>query len=186
MTAVRLILLLCGLFQLAPAGMAEMLTPPDKAARFLFPEASEIKKESLLLTAGEKAEASKIAKAQIHDGVFTFYRAKKGDEELGFGGIFTSTVRTKNQTSMVGLDPNGKVLGIEVIAYYEPPEYLPQKKWLELFKGKKRDESLRLGQDIPIVTGATMTTEAMTEAVRIVRAVWEVKLKKSDDDKEKP
>lgn len=87
---------------------------------------------------------------------------------------------------MVGLDPNGKVLGIEVIAYYEPPEYLPQKKWLELFKGKKRDESLRLGQDIPIVTGATMTTEAMTEAVRIVRAVWEVKLKKSDDDKEKP
>jgi len=162
---------------LTVASHAEMLTPPDQAAKLLFPKATSVNKESVLLTADEKSQVSKRARASVKDSVFTFYRAQADGKDLGFGGIITSMVRTKDQTSMVGIDPEGKILGIEVIAYYEPPEYLPNKKWLELFKGKLPSADLKAGRDLPIVTGATLTTETMAEAARVIRAVWEVKFK---------
>ena len=86
---------------------------------------------------------------------------------------------------MIALDRRGKLLGIEVIAFYEPPEYKPHKKWLGLFSGKTANQDVLAGKDIPIVTGATLTTEAITKAVRIVRALWALRYKK-DTEKGKP
>ncbi|MCC7403162.1 MAG: hypothetical protein IT288_02085 [Bdellovibrionales bacterium] len=86
---------------LTVASHAEMLTPPDQAAKLLFPKATSVNKESVLLTADEKSQVSKRARASVKDSVFTFYRAQADGKDLGFGGIITSMVRTKDQTSMV-------------------------------------------------------------------------------------
>jgi hypothetical protein len=37
---------------------------------------------------------------------------------------------------------------------------------------------LKSGQDIPIITGSTLTTERLAQAARIIRGIWQVKFQK--------
>jgi Na+-translocating ferredoxin:NAD+ oxidoreductase RnfG subunit len=53
-----------------------------------------------------------------------------------------------------------------VLAFHEPPEYLPTDRWIGQFPGRKLDDDLKLGAGIQGITGATLSTQAMTSGVR--------------------
>lgn len=165
----------------SPQAAGETFVTPHKAAQLLFPDATQIKKENLLLTQQERETLQQRAQVKVADSIFTVYKATKGNQDIGYGGIFTSSVRTKDQTSMVALDRKGNLIGVEMIAFYEPPEYKPHKKWLNLFSGKTPGQEIVAGKDIPVVTGATLTTETIAETVRIIRALWLIRLKNNSN-----
>ena len=75
---------------------------------------------------------------------------------------------------MVVIDRSGTVGRIEVLKFAEPRDYLAPEGWLRQFQGRTLDRSLDLKGDIVNMTGATLTSRAITDAVRRVLALHQV------------
>jgi H+/Na+-translocating ferredoxin:NAD+ oxidoreductase subunit G len=78
------------------------------------------------------------------------------------------------ETILVTVRPDGALDGVEVVAFGEPEDYLPRPRWLRLFGGKRLDSNLAVGRGLAHVTGATLTTRAIADAVRRVLAIHSV------------
>ena len=88
-------------------------------------------------------------------------------EEKGYGGKIKV---------IVGIDENKEVTGIKILEHKETPGIgsLAQSKkkmtghdflFLEQFKGKKLEDGWEVKKDVVTITGATITTRAITKAV---------------------
>ena len=75
---------------------------------------------------------------------------------------------------MVLVDPAGAVARVEVLSFQEPEDYLPLPQWYAQFPGRPLDAELSLKRGIRPVAGATLTTNATTDAVRRVLALHRV------------
>lgn len=104
------------------------------------------------------------AKAREVDGVESVFRSDKGYifkvNTKGYGGPLVLAV---------GVDPSGKVVGIAAVSSKETMglgskvlEADNLKRWL----GKTPGSRLQVGQDIQAVTGATVTSKAVTQQVK--------------------
>jgi Na+-translocating ferredoxin:NAD+ oxidoreductase RnfG subunit len=82
----------------------------------------------------------------------------------------------------VGLSKGGAVERV-VILYFEEERGKPvaDKSFLKQYVGKDAKSPLRLGDDIDAITGATVSSKSVTEAVRKAIALWDaVILKKAE------
>ena len=80
-------------------------------------------------------------------------------------------VRTMNEVFMVVVGPDDAVEGVEILSFAEPDEYLASKRWLGQFSGRKLGTELMLRRGLRNITGASLTSEAVTRGVRRVLAV---------------
>ncbi len=70
---------------------------------------------------------------------------------------------------LVGINPEGKILGVKIERHNETPGLGSQATapgFLKQFKGKSAKDSLQAKKDIQAITGATITTKAVCEGVR--------------------
>jgi hypothetical protein len=58
-----------------------------------------------------------------------------------------------------------------VLQFGEPPDYLPREGWLRTLEGRGLDDELWPGRGVRRVTGATLTVQSLTEAVRRCLAI---------------
>ena len=158
---------------LLPIVLHAKIISRDEALKLAFPDA-EIRQSMIFLTTDEQAEASKLSGLQIESGLVARYDALKDQKSIGRAYLDTHIVRTKKESLLIVLNNDGKILRIEIVAFQEPPEYLPSEKWYEQFEGKALDEELRLKKEIHPVTGATLTAQASTDASRRVLAIDQV------------
>ena len=63
---------------------------------------------------------------------------------------------------------------VEILAFSEPPEYIPRGKWYAQLVGRTLDDELDLKRGIKGVTGATLTARATVRAARRILALDEV------------
>ncbi len=158
----------CGGF--AACLYADVYNTPEKVLSDTFP-GSKTERFPVYLKAEEKAAVEKELGAELPGRFFTFYRATKGNETIGFGTFDTHRVRTKEETIFVAVNPSGAVLHVETISFFEPEEYRAPQRWLDLFRGKTVQDSARPGVDLPVTTGATLTAGAVSRTVRRVLAL---------------
>ncbi|MBU2567885.1 MAG: FMN-binding protein [Elusimicrobia bacterium] len=95
-----------------------------------------------------------------HAGYCFFTTDLVPDEGVGYGG---------EMKILVGVDLGGKITGIEVIQHSETSGYVSDsslEKFTGRFTGKTKNDKLEAGQDIDGITGATLTTNAIANAVR--------------------
>jgi H+/Na+-translocating ferredoxin:NAD+ oxidoreductase subunit G len=142
----------------------------EEALKAAFPGA-EVRSELIFLTDPEKQEVQKASGATVSTVLIASYRVLQNGKEIGRAYLDTHTVRTKKESLLVILHPDGTLKRVEVVAFLEPPEYLPSERWYQQFEGKALGENLKLERDIHAVTGATLTAKATTEAVRRVLAI---------------
>ncbi len=88
------------------------------------------------------------------------FKAVKNKKILGYGLIDSHRVRTKNQALLFIFSPSGKIQSIEILAFFEPKEYQPKKSFLNSAKNL----SQKLGREISMQTGATLTSYAVDRA----------------------
>jgi hypothetical protein len=69
---------------------------------------------------------------------------------------------------------DSKIKSIEIVAFNEPMEYLPTATWLNVFDNKSTANTLKLNQDIPTTTGATLSARAITDGARAALALLEI------------
>lgn len=142
----------------------------EEALRAAFPGA-EVRSSMVFLTESEMKEISQSAGVPVSSAMVARYDAVSNGKAVGRAYLDTHIVRTKKESLLIILDNEGNVKRVEVVAFLEPPEYMPSELWYKQFQEKSLSEKLRLKRDIHPVTGATLSAQAATDAVRRVLAV---------------
>lgn len=150
---------------------AKVFLTQDQALALAFPGTDTVERRTVFLTDSQAADIEKRARVKLNTRVITYYEARRSESAEGRAYFDTRLIRTFPATLMTKIQPDGVVAYTEVLAFYEPEDYLPRKSWMDLFRGKALNENLRLRRDIPNVAGASLSVQAITDSVRLTLAV---------------
>lgn len=157
----------------AGPGFAKVFLTVDEALKLAFP-GGVTARQTAYLTPAQLQRARQLSGVEVPSALVPYYTAKREGKVVGTAYFDTHRVRTLPETLMIVVDPQGKVVRIEMVSFREPEEYIPRGAWYEQFQGQALDRDLQLKRDIRPVTGATLTARATTDAVRRVLAVHQV------------
>ena len=161
------------LVAVVPAARARVLVTPEEAVREAFAGAPAEKRTDYLDDA-QSAAIAKLAGSPPSSRIVISYRASKEGRSLGTAYFETHLIRTLPESILVVLDPEGRVGKVEILSFDEPDQYLPKKRWMDQFVGRKLDSELSLAKGIRGVTGATLSSRAITQGVRRILATHQV------------
>lgn len=130
--------------------------------------------QNLILNDAQVAQLSKASMQKIETKLYRLYVAKNGSQTLGYGVLLNKKVRTKTAIALYLIGMNSKIKSIEIVAFNEPLEYLPSATWLNVFDQKSSENTLKLNQDIPTTTGATLSARAITDGARTALALLDI------------
>ena len=161
------------IFTFSSLAFSKVYMTRDEALKLAFPGADRIEKRHVYLTEEQAKEIETTARTKLESKLYLFYEGKRDGETLGYAVIDTHLLRTVTETIMVVINPDGTLRQVEILAFFEPPDYMPPDSWINLFSKKKPSDSLQVGRDIPNVTGATITSNSMASSVRRIMAVFQ-------------
>ena len=151
----------------------------DEALELAFPKL-EVERSTEFLSKEQKARVKKLAGSPVVSGIIYPYEATKKDpktgEEVLVGTAYFEThrVRSMRETMMFVVSPEGEIVRAEVLAFYEPTDYMPNKRFYAQFKGQMLDDDLRVNRGIKTITGCTLSVNASTKAARRILAIHKV------------
>ena len=148
----------------AGAGSEVLLREADALAR-AFPGETALR-HTLYLKPEQVVAVEKAARSKLPSAVITAFETRKGDIVTGRAVLDTHVVRTMPETVLTVAEPDGRLRMALVLQFGEPPDYLPRDGWLKTLETKPLDDDLWPGRGVRRVTGATLTVQALTEAVR--------------------
>lgn len=166
--------LLC-LFLHAARAHAAALQSLDGALAQTFPGA-RIEKRTLALSPADQHAVAQRAHTRCDTRLVTAYVAWRGDTLAGAAYTDRRTVRTREALLFIGIAPDSSVARIEVLAFFEPPDYRPPPRWLALFVHRRQDARLAPGGAFPNLAGATLTSRSVAESARLALAWHELLL----------
>ena len=119
----------------------------------------ELKKENLFLNKDQIVKIEKELSFKVSALMLRFYNPCN----KSYIYVDSHPVRTLNETVLIEIKQN-ELSWLEIASFMEPKEYVPPKKWLELFK--KRSVS-----DVDGLTGATLSENAIKKVVEKYKVV---------------
>jgi len=164
----------------AAAAHAGTYMTRSEALALAFGEGVEIGTVQLFMTEAELAEVAGESGIRPDSALYTFYVGKDGNRVIGYAAIEAATVRTHPETVLVALHPDGRVRFVEILAFFEPEEYLPSRRWLKQFRERSISGRLRIGGDIQGITGATLSAQSVTRQVRKTAAILKTYLARAE------
>ena len=169
-------MLLLWLLAAMSQSFATIFYSKNEAMELAFGKGAQIGQLSLFPDENETAKIEQDAKVKLDSGLFTFYVGKNQGKILGYAAIETSTVRTKPETLMIVLTPDGELIRVVTLAFHEPPEYQPPERWFEqLYKRPLADMDFNKGVDG--ISGATLSTRSALTSIRKVMSIYQVMVK---------
>ena len=170
-------MLLLGLLTAANSSFSTVFYSKSEAMELAFGKGTPVEQLALFPDEQQTAAIQQLAKIKLESGLFTFYVGKNQDKITGYAAIETNTVRTKPETLMIVLTPEGELSKVYTLAFHEPPEYMPPERWFEqLYKRPLADMDFNKGVDG--IAGATLSTRATIDSIRKVMAIYQVLVKK--------
>ncbi len=164
------------LFSFASLCEAQVFYSKTEALELAFGK-SPVENLSLFPEETDAAKIQSLAKTKLESGLFTFYVGKENGKILGYAAIETENVRTKPETLMIVLTPEGELRNVYMLAFHEPPEYMPPERWFDLLKNRPLAE-MDFSKGIDAISGATLSTRSALSSVRKVMAIYQVMVKK--------
>ena len=156
--------------------LASIFYSKNEAMELAFGAGAQIESLSLFPDEAQTAKIEQDAKVKLDSGMFTFYVGKNQDKILGYAAIETTTVRTKPETLMILLTADGELSKVIVLAFHEPPEYLPSQGWFDrLYKRPLSEMDFNKGVDG--ISGATLSTRSAINGIRKVMAIYQIMIK---------
>ena len=148
----------------------------EEALAKVFAKADTLWSDSWSPAAGERSELESALGWEVKEEFFLIHRASKGDKDLGYAVITEEQGRFKPITFIVHVSPEGRVEMVLVMVYRESRgDGVKRQRFLKQFRQKDVDDHLRLNRDIVGVSGATMSSRALTAGVKKVLAVVDVR-----------
>ena len=162
-----------------PGLRAEVFLTPDQALSEAFSGADRVDRVTLYLTEEQARRIEASARSKLESHVLTRHTAMRGGSVAGYAYFDTHVVRTMPETLLVVLTPEARVSQVLILAFAEPDDYRPRPRWLATLQERALDSELWPGRGVPKITGATLTAQAITDAVRRILAVHSVTLETS-------
>ncbi len=156
---------------------AKVLISPQESMKMAFGDGVEVTKKNILLKKDQAQRVQKSARVKIPSKIVRVYTAIKDSEIVGYGILVNKKVRSKNGVILYHISKDDLLLSIEVISFNEPLEYLPSENWNKQFNNTKTDHMLQVSKNIPTISGATLSANAITDGSRIAFAVYNEILK---------
>jgi len=156
---------------------AKLLINPFDALHATYGSEVKIVKKNVLLTMDKADVVYKEAQMKKGGKIFRTFRVTKAGKPVAYAILVSRVVRTKDAAILYMITPEGVIDNVEVVAFNEPPEFTPSRQYIDQFKGKSSKDTLRVGKDIPTVTGATMGARNVTDGARLALAVFNMLFK---------
>lgn len=160
----------------APAWAADYLTVVQ-AQHALIPQAQTFTAFPLTLTAAQLAKIRQMSGTPQRTAQPKVWRAQRGAATLGW--VIVDEVIGKHEfiTYATGISPDGHVLGVEILSYRESKGgQVRDPRWRDRFRNKTLGDPFRLNQDIPNISGATLSSRNITDGVKRLLAIHNVAL----------
>lgn len=127
-------------------------------------QASEVIKDTVLLTKKDKARLSEKAQTAFTKNLYRVLKAvDKSGNITGYGVIDSHIVRTKTQALLFYYNNSQKLQAVELLVFQEPDKYKPKQAYLEQ----------TIDSDPSIPTGATLTYSSIEKAKKRTQALVE-------------
>ena len=166
---------------LTPQEMAheEIYLTPEEAAKLMFPDSQTIRKEILTLTPEQKDLIQRRIGWNFPETSFECYIGETDGKIDGWALVQNTIGKHKPMTYMVGVNPDGEVINVEVLIYRESRgSEVRKKRFNYQYEGKTVYDPIRINRDIINISGATMSVRSMSAGVkRTLVIVDEVYLK---------
>ncbi len=148
----------------------------EDALHAAFPDADRVERRTAYLEDAQLARAALLAgrDVEVESGVVTYYVAIEGGAPVGAAYFDAHRVRTLPEVLMIVVGTDDRIRHVAVVKFSEPPEYRPPDGWLAQLLGRVLDAELSQRRGIDGITGATLTTRAVTGASRRILALHQV------------
>ena len=140
-----------------------------EAKQVCFPDATIFIEHRYTLTKEQLTQVKAASGQNLTTPNITIWRAEKNNSLLGY--FVTDSVIGKHEEIDYGLavDDKGAITRVEILAYREKyGGQITNRSWLNNFKGKSFESTLRLNDDIPNISGATLSSRHVTEGIKRV------------------
>lgn len=163
----------------APVGAhATQYLTVAQAQRALFPQGERFVPDRVELTDDQRRLIAQRSGVKSPRGEQAVWRALRGQAPLGYFIVDEVIGKHELITYAVGIGDDGKVRGVEILDYRESRGgEVRDPRWRAQFNGKRAGDTLRLGQDIQNLSGATLSSRHITDGVRRLLALYDVALK---------
>ena len=169
-------LLLLGVF-FTSGSLAKTNVSVKEVIETSFTNVSAVEPKSLILSSKQFKEVRSRAKAAIKTKVYRYYNIVSTGKSIGKAVLITRKVRSKKATVLYVFDKKGTLRFSEIMAFGEPPEFIPAKIWMTQLQKQKPTAKLTVGKDIPTISGSTLSASSITDGARVARAIYEIVLK---------
>lgn len=162
---------------LGPAALtahAEVYLSVEEAAKVIFPS-DAFSKKKIVLTIDEISKIEELSNTKVKSNELTVLVSSKGNF------VFLDQVIGKHEqiSYAVGIAKSGNIEGVEILEYRESYGHqIRREQWRNQFKTKNKDSLLRLNQDIKNISGATLSSNHVTDGVRKILQTYEVAKKR--------
>jgi len=170
-------------------GAAALLTPAsvvvaadyltiDVAQKEFFPNAQSFEPVLISLTPDQKNAVVKLAGPQPPHGTLRIWSAVSDGVVVGY--VFFDEVigRSDYISYATAIDANGALKAIEVLSYRESHgAEIRNAAWRAQFANKNDLAQLEFRIDIKNISGATLSSEHVTQGVRWLYALWQTALR---------
>jgi len=174
----RMLLCVGLLLSLSSVCLASRLLTLEQALAAAFPEADEVKPETVTPTPEQVATLKERMGGRLMHysegsmvsgmGEVTFHVATQGGKVIGVGVVTEEPGKWGPMEFFVAMNATtGAVQNVAVMAYTETRgRGVARRTFLEQFKGKVATDSLEMWKEINAVTGATVSSECAAFAVK--------------------
>jgi hypothetical protein len=153
---------------------AEVYHSRESALELAFPEADSVSTRTLTLGKSDAERIAARAGVEIESRLVRVYESWSAGQVVARGIIDTHNVRSLPETLFVVADTSNRVDAVHLLAFHEPIQYCASEKWFAQFEDRGLDRDMAVRRGISGIAGATMTSNAITAAVRRCLATLEV------------
>jgi electron transport complex protein RnfG len=101
----------------------------------------------------------------------SFYLGRQGDTDVGVVAVFSQKGFGGLMKLALGVDMEGEVTGFKILQHAETPGLgarIADQEFVCQFVGKKTNDAFILGEDIEGISGATISSESVTDCIKLL------------------
>jgi len=144
---------------------AKVFLSQEEALALAFGSAAP-ERRTAFLTEEQAGQAAEAAGSPLASRVVVYYVGGPDPNQPSAAFFDTHLVRTLPETVMILVDAGGRVRRVEILSFEEPADYMPARRWLDQFEDRPLSPEMETSRGIRAVSGATLSSKAITAAVR--------------------
>lgn len=149
----------------------------EQAQKTLFPEADKFIEQPIKLTKEQKKEIKSLSGLRQRWDEQAVWRVKQDNTFVGWFIVDDVVGKHEFITYAAALSPDGHVIGIDIMSYRETHgDEIREASWREHLKGKTLDDRFKLDEDVPNISGATLSCRNVMDGVKRLLSLQQVVL----------